>query len=105
VAFVYDGGEAWYRNSVIRDRALPAANYLDFMQAYDTFDHLASEGVEATMYDNSNIIPTGESARKIVTYKNGKEIYRDRELIKKMMIFDIFKKALRVEQEKRKLYT
>jgi hypothetical protein len=37
VAFVYDGGEAWYRNSVLRDRALPADGYINFMRAYDTF--------------------------------------------------------------------
>ncbi|OAD19598.1 hypothetical protein THIOM_004752 [Candidatus Thiomargarita nelsonii] len=48
VAFVYDGGEAWYRNSVLRDRALPADGYINFMRAYDTFFHLAQKhGIHA----------------------------------------------------------
>ncbi|KHD05510.1 hypothetical protein PN36_33280 [Candidatus Thiomargarita nelsonii] len=104
VAFVYDGGEAWYRNSVIRDRALPAANYLDFMQAYDTFYHLALEkNLEATMYNNSDVAPTGKSAKTIVTYKNGEGIYTG-EAIEKVRTFNQFRKALE-KYEKTKITT
>jgi len=105
VAFVYDGGEAWYRNSVIRDRVLPAANYLYFMQAYDTFYHLAIEkNLEATIYDNSDVAPTGESAKTIVTYKNGEGIYTG-EAIEKLRTFNKFRKALELEEAENIPYT
>jgi len=94
VAFVYDGGEAWYRNSVIRDRALPAANYLDFMQSYRTFYHLAlDEKIEATMYNNSDMVLTEKTTEKIVTYKNGEEFYRGKS-IEKLQKFNRFIQAL-----------
>ncbi|MCK5523155.1 MAG: zeta toxin family protein [Thiomargarita sp.] len=97
VAFVYDGGEAWYRNSVIRDRALPADGYLEFMRAYDTFDHLAKEcGVHAVMYDNSSRIPTKDSPTQIIMYRD-KRMYRNKEnlpLVKDFVNFDIFRKSL-----------
>jgi hypothetical protein len=96
VAFVYDGGEAWYRNSVIRDRALPAANYLDFMQAYNTFYHLAEEkGVNATMYDNSDTIAKGKSYEKIITYENGILTFMDKNIFYKLDTFNEFRTQLK----------
>ncbi|MEN8220390.1 MAG: zeta toxin family protein, partial [Pseudomonadota bacterium] len=95
VAFVYDGGEAWYRNSVLRDRALPADGYINFMRAYDTFFHLAQKhGIHATMYDNSSRIPRKGSPTKLVVYKDGKALYLDRNLYKNFQHFEVFRKLL-----------
>jgi len=95
IAFVYDGGEAWYRNSVRRDRALPADGYLDFMQAYDTFYYLAEEcGVHATMYDNSRRVPTKDTPTKILTYQNREEIYFNEKIYDDFVNFDVFRRLL-----------
>jgi len=92
VAFVYDGGEAWYRNSVIRDRALPADGYLEFMQAYNTFYHLAlKQRVYATMYDNSSRILTKKTSDKIITYENGKVVFVNNNLYDKLKEFNAFR--------------
>ncbi|KHD07684.1 hypothetical protein PN36_03315 [Candidatus Thiomargarita nelsonii] len=76
---------AAYRNSIIRDRALPAANYLYFMQAYDTFYHLAEkQKVYATMYDNSK--PAEKTSEKIVIYKDGKATHINNKSIRKLTL-------------------
>ena len=98
MAFVYDGGEAWYRNSVIRDRVLPASGYLDFMQAYDTFNFLAIERkIDSTMYNNSGgtNISQNDSTQKIIQYQHGEVVYIDNQIIEKVIEFDRFR--LRIE--------
>jgi len=95
VAFVYDGGEAWYRNSVIRDRALPAANYLDFMLAYDTFYHLAEEKyINAVMYDNSEKIARSKSSENIITYENGVLTFMNTNIFYRLDAFNNFRTQL-----------
>jgi len=102
VAFVYDGGEAWYRNSVIRDRALPAANYLDFLLAYDTFYHLAEEKyINAVMYDNSDKIARSKSSENIITYENGVLTFMNTNIFYRLDAFNNFRTQLEEIMESR----
>jgi len=90
--FVFDGGEAWYRNSVLRDRMLPADGYLNFLSGYDTIRHLTNELKidKVTIYDNSGYTP-----REIVVYEQG-EIMRinDNEAYERYKKYNKFRKKL-----------
>ncbi|MDR2190563.1 MAG: hypothetical protein LBP53_05235 [Candidatus Peribacteria bacterium] len=70
--FVFDGGEARYRNAVIRDRTVALESYLDYRSGYQTIDYLANDPkvlkveIRDNSVNNTNAVP---SKQKII-YEN-----------------------------------
>ena len=52
---MFDNGEAWYRNSILRNRVVPAVGYLGFTKAYKTIRYLSKQTDihKVSIFDNS----------------------------------------------------
>ena len=92
-SFVFDGGEAWHRNSVLRDRALQADGYLDFLSGFDTIETLMRNPKinKLTIFDNS---VTNTPPQRILVIEDGVFKYRNDALLDKYSKFSRFKQEI-----------
>ena len=89
--FVFDGGEAWHRNSILRDRMLPADGYLNFLSGFGTIRQLGINPKvdRVTIYDNS-----GRTPKKIIVYEKGEVEWIDEGRYEAYEEYDKFRKKL-----------